>query len=195
LNSFKILSGLISFLATFASIIISIISRLEYQQFLLWNSVDISIINCFINISLFFLIHIILGSIVFYLSFFQCIEIIKINNQAHEAKNRPKELLISGYYAKARHPMTARFFLIVLSFFFMIGSLIGIPLILLFALVFALLALYEEKKILFPIFREKYQEYKNKVNSRFFTIKMKIIIISLFGFMISGAIFNQISIK
>lgn len=189
MNSFKILSGLISFLATFASIIISIISRLEYQQFLLWNSVDISIINCFINISLFFLIHIILGSIVFYLSFFQCIEIIKINNQAHEAKNRPKELLISGYYAKARHPMTARFFLIVLSFFFMIGSLIGIPLILLFALVFALLALYEEKKILFPIFGEKYEEYMQQVKNRFYGINTKILIAFLLMFMVIGVIF------
>ncbi|MFW9999726.1 MAG: hypothetical protein ACFE9Q_10810 [Candidatus Hodarchaeota archaeon] len=85
--------------------------------------------------------------------------------------------------------MTARFFLIILSFFFMISSLIGITLIILFALVFALLTLYEEKKILFPVFGEKYRKYMEQVKNRFFTTKMKIVIIFLIFFMIIGAIF------
>ena len=192
---FKIFSGVISILATIVSLIISILSRMEYQQLYLWKYVDIVIFNWIVDFTLFFIIHMIIGAIIFCISFYQCIEIVKINNQAHKAKNKPRILLENGYYAKVRHPMTTRFLLIIISFFFMICSLIGIALIFLFVLIFILLTLYEEKKILFPIFREKYQEYKNKVNSRFFTIKMKIIIISLFGFMISGAIFNQISIK
>lgn len=162
---------------------------MEYQQLQLWKSIDIIIFNWFIDISLFSLIHIVVGAIVFCLSFYQCIKIVKINNQVHEAKNQQKFLLDSGYYAKARHPMTARFFLIMLSFFFMISSLIGIPLIFTFALIFALLTLYEEKKILFRVFGEKYRDYMKQVKIRFFPKKLKILNIILITFMIFGAIF------
>ena len=189
MEKFKILSGLFSFLATIISIIVSLLSRLEYQQFQLWKSVDAIIFEWFINISFFFLIHIIVGAIIFGVSFFQCIEIVKLNNQVHEAKNQPKELIDYGYYAKVRHPMTSRFFLIVFSFLFMLSSLITIPLIFLFALIFTLISLYEEKKILLPVFNYKYREYMKRVRNRFFTGKLKMLIIFLFCFIIFGAIF------
>ncbi|MFX1378649.1 MAG: methyltransferase family protein [Promethearchaeota archaeon] len=165
---------------------------MEYPYLLLWKSVDFIIINWIIDISLFSLIHIILGALIFSISFYQCIYIVKLNNQAHEAKNHPKILLDQGYYAKVRHPMTSRFILIILAFFFMLGSLLVFPLILLFTLIFFLIALNEEKKILFPIFGQEYQEYMNKVNYRFFTIKTKMILILLFSFMIFGVFFSEI---
>jgi len=189
MKGFKILSSIISLLATIISIFFSFISRIEYQQFQLWQSVDIIIFEWFITISFFFIIHIIIGAAIFGFSFFQCIEIVKINNQAHEAKNQPKELLDYGYYAKVRHPMTIRFFLIAFSFLFMLSYLIVIPLIFLFALIFTLISLYEEKKILLPIFSEKYKEYMKRVRNRFFTGKLKMLIIFLFCFIIFRAIF------
>jgi protein-S-isoprenylcysteine O-methyltransferase Ste14 len=126
--------------------------------------------------------------LIFPIAFYQCIEIVKINNQAQDSKNQPKKLLDDGYYAKVRHPMTARFFIIVLSFFFMLSSFIGIPLIVLFAFIFTIITLYEEKKILFPTFGEKYTEYMKKVKYRFFTFKMKLLVLLLIIFLIFGVI-------
>lgn len=189
MKNFKIISLIISLLVTTTSIFVSLLSRLEYQQLHLWKSVDIIIFNWFISVSLFFIFHLAIGAIVLFVSFYQCIEIVKINNKAHESKNKPKELLDTGYYAKVRHPMTTRFMLIVLGFFFMFSSIIGIPLILFFGVIFALISLYEEKKILFPTFGEKYRLYVNQVKNRFFTIKMKILFIFLISFMVIGIIF------
>jgi len=189
MKKFRILSATISILVTTASILISLTSRLEYQQLHLWKSVDIVIFNWFVNISLFFIIHLMVGSIILFISFYQCIEIVKINNQAHEAKNQPKELLDSGYYAKVRHPMTTRFMFIVLGFFFMFSSVISIPLIFFLGIIFTLLSFYEEKKILLPVFGGKYREYIKRVKNRFFTIKMKVLFIVLIIFMAIGAIF------
>jgi protein-S-isoprenylcysteine O-methyltransferase Ste14 len=166
-----------------------LLSRTEYQQFLLWKSVDIVLFNWFVSISFYFLIHIIIGGVIFFISFYQCIAIVKINNQVHQTKNQPKELLDSGYYSKVRHPMTSRFILIILAFFFMLSSLIVIPFIILFSLFFLFLTKYEEKKILYPIFEEKYREYIKKVKNRFFTIRLKILILILSIFMMFGVIF------
>ncbi len=189
MKRFNTISIIISLIITVISIFISLISRLEYEQFHLWKSVDIIVFNWFISVSFFFIVHLSIGAIVLFLSFYQCIEIVKINNEAHESKNRPKELLDTGYYAKVRHPMTTRFILIVLGFFFMFGSIIGILLILFFGLILTLVSIYEEKRILFPFFGEIYREYKTRVKNRFFTIKMKILITFLIIFMLIGSIF------
>ena len=188
MKKFNFFSGIISIFATVVSIFVSLISRLDYQELLLWKSVDFIIFSWFVNITFFSIIHIILGSLIFYTTLYQCIEIIKINNQAHEAKNQPKILLDNGYYEKVRHPMTAKFFTIILSFFFMLCSFIGIPLIVLFAFVFTVITLYEEKKILIPTFGEKYMEYMKKVKYRFFTFKMKLIVLLLIIFLIFGVV-------
>jgi len=131
----------------------------------------------------------IIGGPIFCVSFFQCIEIVKINNEVHQAKNRPNKLLMNGYYAKVRHPMTTRFFFISLSFFFMFCSLIAIPIILLLGIIFGLITLYEEKKILFPLFDIEYEIYQKKVKFRFFTRKMKFIVFLLIIEMLIGSIF------
>jgi protein-S-isoprenylcysteine O-methyltransferase Ste14 len=189
MKNLKTLSITLSSLLTIVSIIISLFSRLEYKQFHLWKSVDIIVFNWGINLSIFFIVHLIIGALILFISFYQCIEIVKINNQVHKAKNQPIEILDWGFYAKVRHPMATRFILIVLGFFFMFSSMIGIPLILFFIIFFIIISLYEEKKILYPIFGEKYREYTKEVNNRFFTKKMKIIVVSLFVFMIIGALF------
>ena len=189
MKNVKILSITLSSLITFISIIISLLGRLEYKQLHLWKSVDIIVFNWCINLSIFFIVHLIIGALILFISFYQCIEIVKINNQVHEAKNQPIEILDWGFYAKVRHPMATRFILIVFGFFFMVSSIIGIPLILFFLIIFIIISLYEEKKILYPIFREKYREYMKQVKNRFFTNRMKIIIIILFTFMIIGALF------
>ena len=189
MKGFKIYSTIISIFFTIILIFLSLISKLEYQDLLLWGSIDIIIFNWYINIYLFSFIHIIVGSLIFAVSFYQCLEIVKINNQAHETKNHPKVILDHGYYAKVRHPMTTRFILIILSFFFILSSLIGIPLIFFFILIFFLITLYEEKKIIIPVFGEKYKEYMKKVKNRYFILKLKIFVVFLIAFMILGAIF------
>lgn len=178
-----------SFFITIMAFIVTLLSRTEYQQFFLWKSVDIALFNWFVSISFYFLIHIIIGGVIFFISFYQCIVIVMINNQVHESKNQPKELLESGYYSKIRHPMTSRFILIILAFFFMLSSLIGIPFIIVLSLFFHFLTIYEEKKILLPIFEEKYREYVKKVKNRFFTIRLKVLILILSIFIMFGVIF------
>ena len=171
------------------SIFIVILSRMQYQNLYLWKSIDILIVSGFINISLFFLLHLIIGLTIFWISFYQCIEIVKINNKAHETKSQPTILLEDGYYGAVRHPMTTRFLFIIFSFFFMMGSLLGIPFIFLFAFIFVLITFYEEKKILIPTFGNKYKEYMKRVKRRFFTIPMKLILSILVIFIVLGAIF------
>jgi protein-S-isoprenylcysteine O-methyltransferase Ste14 len=188
-EKFRILAGLISILITAFSILISLYIRSEYNQNQLWFSVDFIAFNWFFALSFFSVIHLSMGGIIFCLSFYQCILIVKVNNQAHISKNQPQTLLENGYYSKVRHPMTERFLLIIISFFFMINSIISLPLIALFASIFILITFYEERKILLPIFGEKYIRYMTQVKNRFFTLKMKILVTFLLLFMIFGVLF------
>lgn len=189
MQKLKILPFLTSSVVLSLSIFISLFSRLEFQHFYLWESVDFIIYDDFIDISLFLLIHIIVGANIFFISFYQCIEIVRINNRAHNAKNQPHTLLTTGYYSTVRHPMTSRFMLIIFSFFFMFASLIAIFFIAFFTLIFSLITLYEEKKILYPIFKDKYEEYCEQVKNRFFTLKLKILISILITFLVLGIFF------
>jgi protein-S-isoprenylcysteine O-methyltransferase Ste14 len=190
--NFKILSKLIAIIFTIISVFISYISRLENQDLILWASVDIIILNNWfigVNLTLFTLIHILIGAIIFYISFYQCIEIVELNNQVHESKNSPKKLIDYDYYAIVRHPMTSRFLSISTSFFFMLGSLIGIPLIIIINVLFYFFTLIEEKRILIPIFGDEYQTYKRNVKEPFFGKKMKIWYGLLIIFMLIGVFF------
>lgn len=71
----------------------------------------------------------------------------------------------------------------------MFCSLIAIPIILFLGIIFGLISLNEEKKILFPLFNIEYEIYQKKVKFRFFTRKMKFIVFLLIIEMVIGSVF------
>lgn len=180
---------IISLFFTIGSFFLVILTRTELQAFFLWKSIDHVLFSGFVDFTLFFIIHNTIGAIVFLIAFYQCLEIVRINNQAHSGKNQPNQLLHDGYYAVVRHPMTSRFLLILFSFLFMMSSLISLFLYLPLHLVFLLITLYEEKKILYPTFGEQYAKYKKNVPHRFFNKTTVLLLILLSSFWISGSIF------
>ncbi|TFG21881.1 MAG: hypothetical protein EU532_14815 [Promethearchaeota archaeon] len=180
---------IISLIFTTGSIFLAILTRVECQAFFLWRSIDYILLSGLIDFTLFFLIHNVIGATVFQIAFYQCLEIVRINNQAHSGKNQPNQLLQDGYYAVVRHPMTARFLLILFSFCFMMSSLISLFLYLPLHLFFLLITIYEEKRILYPMFGETYANYKEKVSHRFFNKIFVVLLILLSIFWICGSIF------
>lgn len=179
----------ISLIFTIGSFFLAVLTRSEFQAFFLWKSIDLILFSGFIDFTLFFFIHIFIGAIVFLIAFYQCLEIVRINNQAHSGKNQPNQLLQGGYYAVVRHPMTSRFLLILFSFCFMMGSLISLFLYLPLHIFFLLISIYEEKRILYPTFGESYVKYKEKIPHRFFNKTTILLLILLIIFWISGCIF------
>jgi len=182
----------ISLLFTIGSFCLAILTRSEFQAFFLWSSIDYVLFSGFIDFTLFFLMHNIIGAIVFLIAFYQCLQIVRINNQAHNGKNQPNQLLQDGYYATVRHPMTSRFLLILFSFCFMMSSLISLFLYLPLHLFFLLMTIYEEKRTLYPIFGESYAKYKDKVPHRFFNKIFMVLLILLSTFWICGFIFKLV---
>ena len=180
---------IISLIFTIGAFFLSILTRSEFQAFFLWKSIDYVLFSGFIDFTLFLLVHNIIGAIIFLIAFYQCLEIVRINNQAHSGKNQPNRLLQDGYYAKVRHPMTTRFLLILFSFCFMMSSLISLIIYLPLHLFFLLITIYEEKRILYPIFGESYNKYKENVSHRFFNKTMILLLFLLSIFWISGCIF------
>jgi len=116
-SKFSLLYFFISLLFTIGAFFLSSLTRLEFQTNLLWKSVDFTLFVGYIDFSLFFFIHNTLSGFLFLLGFYQCLEIVKVNNEAHNRKNKPYTLLEDGYYAIVRHPMMSRFIIILFSFF------------------------------------------------------------------------------
>ena len=116
-SKFSLLYFFISLLFTIGALFLSSLTRLDFQNNLLWKSVDFSLFVGYIDFSLFFFIHNTLGGFLFIVGFYQCLQIVKVNNRAHNGKNKPNTLLEGGYYAVVRHPMMSRFIIILFSFF------------------------------------------------------------------------------
>jgi len=184
----KILFGFLSFFLTCGAFIIAYMTQSEYNEFILWSSFEIIIISGIINISLWNFLHLFIGSIIFFISLYQCFIIIRINQEVHIAKNHPGKIIKEGYYGKVRHPMTARFIFITFSFFFMMRSLLGF-LIFLFILTLLIgITFYEEKNILIPMFEQDYKQYMIQVKERFFTYNVKFVILLLLCFICFGIV-------
>jgi protein-S-isoprenylcysteine O-methyltransferase Ste14 len=179
-----------SLVFTIGAFFLSSLTRLESQAYLLWKSVDYTLFSGYVDFTLFFFIHNFVGAFIFFLGFYQCLEIVKINNQVHDGKNKPNLLLEKGNYAVVRHPMTARFLIILFSFLFMMGSLFSLLIYFFFQVIFLFLTIYEEKKIIYPIFGEKYTNYKKKVKHRFFNRNSGMALSLLILFMIIGSFFT-----
>ena len=180
----------VSLIFTIGVLFLSSLTRIQFQSYFLWKSVDYTLFSGYVDFTLFFLIHNFVGAFIFLIGFYQCLKIVKINNQAHDGKNNPNLLLEEGYYAVVRHPMTSRFLIILFSFLFMMGSLFSLMIYILFQVIFLFLTIYEEKKIISPIFGDKYTAYKKKVRHRFFNRNSGLVLSLLILFMIIGSFFT-----
>lgn len=189
-SKFSFLYFFISLFFTIGAFFLSSLTRLEFQTYLLWKSVDFTLFVGYIDFSLFFFIHDTLGGVLFLLGFYQCLEIVKVNNQVHNEKNKPNTLLEEGYYAVVRHPMMSRFLIILFSFLFMMGSSLSLLIFIPFYVIFWSLSIYEEKKIIYPTFGERYTTYKKKVKYRLFNRNSGLVLSILIIFMIIGSFFT-----
>lgn len=83
------------------------------------------------------------------------VKLSKITIQNHSARNEksntPERLLITGYYAKVRHPMYGTFIIMQAGFMLSLRSLDGIIIALIIIAVQFINAAIEEKKQLIPI--------------------------------------------
>ncbi|MGW8115254.1 methyltransferase family protein [Caproicibacterium sp. NSD3] len=110
------------------------------------------------------------------------VKLSKITMQNHsvrtEKSNTPERLLVTGYYAKVRHPMYGTFIITQAGFMLSLRSLDGI-IIACIILVFQYTnAAIEEKKQLIPIFGEEYKTYAQNVGRMLLT-RSEIIALSL----------------
>jgi protein-S-isoprenylcysteine O-methyltransferase Ste14 len=108
-----------------------------------------------------------------FLTCYGSIKLSKITVQNHSVRNEkngiPKELLVSGYYAKVRHPMYGTFIILQAGFMLSLRSLDGILIALIIIAVQYVNAVIEEKRQLIPIFGEEYKLYIKNVNRMFLT--------------------------
>ena len=121
------------------------------------------------------------------------IKLSKITIQNHSAKNKenniPNKLLITGYYAKARHPMYGTFIILQAGFLLSLRSFIGMILALMIIIFQYMNARFEEKKQLIPLFGDEYYQYTKKVSHVLLTKAEIIAFILALLFSVVGYVF------
>lgn len=157
----------------------------------LWNSFE-SIVNIgTINLSIIDIIYLFFGLIVINHGVRNLILITKENHSAQNMETRqPNQLLTTGFYAKARHPMYGTFIIMSLGLFFPTRSLWGVLIILVVLMIQLINATIEERMVLQKIFGNQYSHYRNSISNRLFipSYRKYIIIASCLTFM--GLIFR-----
>lgn len=143
-------------------------SQLEMREYRLWQGIDTVVVDSTPPVTVFGLMHTILGLSLFLPSFYHVIEVVRVNRSVQVAKNQPISLLKHGYYASRRHPMTGMFMSIAAGLFVSLCSLIGLVLACLFIAFFHVATLYEERTWLLPRFGSQYEDYMTEVPSRYF---------------------------
>lgn len=110
------------------------------------------------------------------------VKLSKITMQNHSVRNEksniPARLLVTGYYAKVRHPMYGTFIIIQAGFMLSLRSLGGI---IIACIIFAFQyvnAAVEEKRLLLPTFGEEYKTYVQNVGHMLLT-RSEVIALSL----------------
>ena len=176
----------IVFLLSVLYILVILLSWEYYPSLKLWKLLDLVILDFFLKISLFRMIHLIIGLPIFVYGMINVIEIVSINQKAQLRKNVPKYLLKEGFYGKVRHPMYTMIILIQFSLFFSLTSTFALLFSILFTLLFMLFGLFEEKYQLIPILGEEYKHYSNEVKTRFFPFSLKILLVLLYLFSFLG---------
>ncbi|PXV93302.1 phospholipid methyltransferase [Lachnotalea glycerini] len=112
------------------------------------------------------LIYFIIGLLMIY---YGSIRLLNISIQNHSVKNEndeiPKRLLKDEYYAVVRHPMYGTFVILYMGTLLSLRSLDGLMIALLMTAGTYMNAIIEEKRVLQPVFREEYQQYKKDVKA------------------------------
>lgn len=110
------------------------------------------------------------------------VKLSKITIQNHSVRNEkndtPERLLITGNYAKVRHPMYGTFIIMQAGFMLSLRSLDGIIISCIILAFQYMNAVIEEKKQLIPIFGEEYKTYAQNVGHMLLT-RSEIIALSL----------------
>lgn len=135
-----------------------------------WNNFELLLDIQRIELAFIDFVYFILGFIFINHGAVNLINIIEENHAAQDMKIRkPKELLTTGSYAKARHPMYGTFIIINLGVFFSTRSLWGIVIVFTVLVIQMLNSIIEEKTVLRKTFGKDYEQYKKKTKNRFFT--------------------------
>lgn len=150
----------------------------------LWRSI-LGISFLYVDI-LFFLFGIIIYM-------YASIRFIVINKENHSVRTKsdiPESLLTTGSYAKVRHPMYGVFVIRFAAVFLSLRSVIGIFLVVLFAITQYVNAYREEKRTLIPLFGDEYRQYSDKVRHLLFS-KWEVTMLLIFvAFGLIGLIFR-----
>ena len=170
-------------------LLVSYYSQIELLEYRLWQGVDIVVMDSVPAVTLFGLIHAILGLSLFLPSFYHVIEVVRVNRGAQAGKNQPISLLRHGYYASRRHPMTGMFMSIVAGLFVSLCSFIGLILVVLLMAFFHVATLYEERTWLLPRFGTQYKDYMSEVPRRYFRTHHLAYLVAVLAFTSVGIVF------
>ncbi|MEJ2294428.1 MAG: hypothetical protein P8Y23_06615, partial [Candidatus Lokiarchaeota archaeon] len=135
-RSKKLLKNIIITIISIFYVIAILFSWGYYPSFKLWKSLDWGLFDSFLKISLFRIIHLVIGLPLFIYGMINVIKIVSINQKAQLKKNHPGYLLKDGYYSKMRHPMYTMIILIQFSLFFSLCSSLGLLIGSLFTVLF-----------------------------------------------------------
>ncbi|MFX0070628.1 MAG: methyltransferase family protein [Candidatus Hermodarchaeota archaeon] len=143
---------------------------------------DSEIYYSFPNISL-EIIFVIFGIFLVILSIKFLISTIRLNKIKGLAKGK-FHLITKGPYGIMRHPYNASWSILFLGLALIFESLISLIIFPIFITIFYCDSIFEEKHILLPLFKEKYEEYCKKTPSRLFPTPYNILLILVLIFII-----------
>lgn len=110
------------------------------------------------------------------------VKLSKITLQNHsvrnEKSNTPERLLVTGYYAKVRHPMYGTFIILQAGFMLSLRSFDGIIIACIIVAFQYANATVEERRLLLPTFSEEYRVYAHNVRRMLLT-KSEVIALSV----------------
>jgi protein-S-isoprenylcysteine O-methyltransferase Ste14 len=166
-------------------------------SFDLWQKVDQTLFNLgfpFLeityNYTLFNLIHLLIGIVIFSFAAYQFIEISMQNKEHRDPSSKnPLQLITNGYYSQVRHPMYGYMVLINTALMFSLKSSLTMVIAILLAVVLMLNGVFEEKWDLIPLFGERYLEYKKEVPRLCFDTGMKIVLFVIYIITVLGLLY------
>lgn len=185
----KVTSAIASVVLTLAFILLIPFTWTDIVEFQLWQKTDIIFLEVYPFLTLFKTIHLLIGAICFALGSYHCILVVKINKEAHTVRNNPDFLITDGYYGKVRNPMYTFFLFIFSGLSFALCSSLAIAVAFLVFIVLIILILVEEKYLLKPKFKEKYDVYKKTVPRRLLQNWQILVLCVLLSFNIIGIFF------
>ncbi len=142
------------------------------------------------SIPFFDVIFFFLGLFVFCIGVITLVRVTEYNSSAIDNVSRKSPVLLTDhYYAQARHPMSGALMVLEIGLFVSVRTLYALICIAVIILIQALSCFLEEKLGLEKEFAEHYSEYRKKVRSVFFSLPLKIIVVTVMGVVLAGLYF------